>query len=87
MTAVEIVLMVRGMSSLFVPGIVSHDANQVYALYDRNPFIKYGFLLVLIGEALAMVIGVVLTLPGDEFRVSTILMTTPHSFAYFGYVK
>lgn len=85
MSAVEIVLMARGMcllsgSSAYVKFL------SVYALYKKSLWIALLFIVLILAEMVTVVIGIVTNVPGKDFRVSTILLKSPTSYVYYGYV-
>ena len=59
-------------------------SSLVYALYKRNKFIMFLFLALLVAEIVAVVVGIVMNVPGDSFRAVNVLVTSPNSYTYFG---
>ncbi|TFK44270.1 hypothetical protein BDQ12DRAFT_672680 [Crucibulum laeve] len=57
---------------------------RVYALYNKNIWIGIGFGVLLCGEVVTMIVGVILNIPGDGFQVDTLLLRSPDSFTYVG---
>ncbi|KAF9568251.1 hypothetical protein CPC08DRAFT_702674 [Agrocybe pediades] len=57
---------------------------RVYALYNQNKYIKVLFLILLLAETIAVVVGVAMNLPGENFRPVNVLVTSPKSYMYFG---
>jgi len=56
---------------------------RVYALYHNNHWVGWGFLCLWLGETIAVVAGLVITVPGVHFEPQMIITSVPHSFAYF----
>ncbi|KAJ3503233.1 hypothetical protein NLJ89_g8527 [Agrocybe chaxingu] len=57
---------------------------RVYALYNKNVWIFFVFVIMILAEIVTVILGIVLNRPGDEFRASNILLRSPTSFTYFG---
>ncbi|KAF8160651.1 hypothetical protein B0H34DRAFT_795539 [Crassisporium funariophilum] len=57
---------------------------RVYALYNKNIWVGLGFIALIIGELTTVVIGVVMNIPGDDFGLESLLLTSPISYTYFG---
>jgi len=57
---------------------------RVYALYKQNVRIRMLFTVMILGEITTVVIGIVMNRPGNNFRASNLLLTSPNSYTYFG---
>lgn len=86
MTAVEVILMFRGVC-VFADSITGTEYILVCALYNGNKVVGLLLLGLMIGKVVATVIGVAITIPGQEYDVHTLLLTTPDFFIYLGYVQ
>lgn len=86
MSGVEIVMMLRGRLLLPRGAVTLTYTPIVYALYDQNRWIGLGFFCLLMAGVIALVVGIVVTLPHD-FQISDTIDHTPESFAYFGFVS
>ncbi|KAK7053328.1 hypothetical protein VNI00_003954 [Paramarasmius palmivorus] len=59
---------------------------RVYALYNKNKWVAYGFITLLLVELTATVCGIAVTFPkADTFISDDLVKHTPRSMAYFGY--
>jgi hypothetical protein len=56
---------------------------RVYALYNKNKWVRYGFIGLVLAEALTAVLGVALSFPPSSFDPESILTVTSGSFTYF----
>ncbi|KAF8971111.1 hypothetical protein BDZ97DRAFT_1787764 [Flammula alnicola] len=56
---------------------------RVYALYQKNLWVGLIFVFLILGEIVAVIVGVIMNIPGD-FIASNILLSSPNSFTYFG---
>ncbi|KAJ8503131.1 hypothetical protein ONZ45_g11123 [Pleurotus djamor] len=56
---------------------------RVYALYARNIAVKYVCVALMAGSIVIMLVGLGLTIPGDDFQPSSLMLSGPKSFAYF----
>ncbi|KAF9070609.1 hypothetical protein BDP27DRAFT_1401939 [Rhodocollybia butyracea] len=57
---------------------------RVYALYNRNKWVRYGFVTLILGESITALLGLILTFPPpDNFSPMMILENTPGSFEWF----
>lgn len=84
MTAVEAVLMLRGTYwTWFYP---RNWSFSVYALYNKSKWISTLFIILILATQISLVIGVILTLPGDTWTFDELFEEIPGSFAYFGLV-
>ncbi|KAF4563366.1 hypothetical protein EYR36_003809 [Pleurotus pulmonarius] len=57
---------------------------RVYALYGRSKYVKFSFIFLLFAGFVTMVVGLVLNIPEDNFKPTSIMVSAPASFAYFG---
>ncbi|KAF5370862.1 hypothetical protein D9758_002038 [Tetrapyrgos nigripes] len=57
---------------------------RVYALYNQERWIGLTFILLLLVELLATVLGVAFNFPSQPFDMNTVVTDTPRSFLYFG---
>ncbi|KDR75053.1 hypothetical protein GALMADRAFT_69522, partial [Galerina marginata CBS 339.88] len=57
---------------------------RVYALYKKNIRIRLLFTVMILGEITTVVVGIMMNRPGNNFRASSILLTSPNSYTYFG---
>ncbi|KAF7361828.1 hypothetical protein MVEN_00527200 [Mycena venus] len=55
---------------------------RVYALYRNSRWMGWGFLCLWLGETIAVLAGLFITLPGVHFTSEQFLLRVPHSFAY-----
>ncbi|KAE9411415.1 hypothetical protein BT96DRAFT_1011235 [Gymnopus androsaceus JB14] len=56
---------------------------RIYALYNKNKWVGYGFMVLLSAEALTAFLGIGLTFPRPPFDPQVIITQTPGSFDYF----
>jgi len=56
---------------------------RVYALYNRNKWVGYGFRALMFGESITALLGLILTFPPSDFHPREILEYTPGSFEWF----
>ncbi|KAJ3988534.1 hypothetical protein F5890DRAFT_1491248 [Lentinula detonsa] len=56
---------------------------RVYALYNRNKLVGYGFITLMLAEVFTALLGFGLTFPPPSFDPQLIITTTPGSFEYF----
>ncbi|KAJ3977589.1 hypothetical protein EV361DRAFT_877884 [Lentinula raphanica] len=56
---------------------------RVYALYNRNKWVRYGFITLMLAELFTALLGFGLTFPPPSFNPQLIITTTPGSFEYF----
>ncbi|THU95671.1 hypothetical protein K435DRAFT_778915 [Dendrothele bispora CBS 962.96] len=57
---------------------------RVYALYNQNKRVAFGFIILLLFELLGTILGTALNFPGRPFDTSSVITETPRSFMYFG---
>jgi len=57
---------------------------RVFALYKKSFWIALLFAVLILGELTAVIIGIVLNKPGANFTPSTVLLSSPNSYTYFG---
>ncbi|KDQ28087.1 hypothetical protein PLEOSDRAFT_1041421 [Pleurotus ostreatus PC15] len=58
--------------------------DLVYALYGRSKYVKFSFIFLLSAGFATMIVGLVLNIPEDNFKPTSIMISAPASFAYFG---
>ncbi|KIK67370.1 hypothetical protein GYMLUDRAFT_37477 [Collybiopsis luxurians FD-317 M1] len=56
---------------------------RVYALYNKNKWVGYGFIGLLLAELVIAVLGIVLRFPSSSFDPENIPTNTPGSFEWF----
>ncbi|KIM45410.1 hypothetical protein M413DRAFT_429877, partial [Hebeloma cylindrosporum] len=69
---------------ILMAGVEAVLMARVYALYQKSLRVGLVFLALILGEAIAVIIGVVKHIPGDDFSASSLLLTSPGSYTYFG---
>lgn len=57
---------------------------RVYALYKKNAWVGLLFVTLILGEIATVVIGVVMNVPGKDFRATSVVLTSPNSYTSFG---
>ncbi|KAF5322224.1 hypothetical protein D9619_001334 [Psilocybe cf. subviscida] len=63
---------------------LSNNLREVYALYDRKSWVIILFLFLVLGELTAVAVGIALNPIDDGFVASTVMLSTPLSYTYFG---
>lgn len=71
-------------SSVVVNHTCTHYLIPVYALYQKSTWVGLAFLALILGEVSAVIIGVVKHIPGNDFKASSLLLTSLSSYTYFG---
>ena len=71
-------------SSVVADHTYTHYLVSVYALYQKSLWVALAFLVLILGEASAVIVGVVKHIPGDDFKASNLLLTSLGSYTYFG---
>jgi len=67
---------------LAMTGVEFVMMTRVYALYHNSPRVGWAFLCLWLGETIAVIAGLFITLPGVHFEPQLFLSKVPHSFAY-----
>jgi len=62
----------------------THYLVPVYALYQKSLWVGLPFLALILGEVSAVIVGIVKHIPGTNFSASSLLLTGPGSYTYFG---
>lgn len=71
-------------AQLAMAGVESVMMVRVYALYGRSKYVKFSFIFLLFAGFATMIVGLVLNIPEDNFKPTSIMVSAPASFAYFG---
>ncbi|KAJ8696788.1 hypothetical protein PTI98_006628 [Pleurotus ostreatus] len=73
-------------AQLAMAGVETVMMVRVYALYGRSKYVKFSFIFLLFAGFATMIVGLVLNIPEDNFKPTSIMISAPASFAYFGSV-
>ncbi|KAJ6625572.1 hypothetical protein B0H10DRAFT_619050 [Mycena sp. CBHHK59/15] len=68
---------------LTMTGVESVMMARVYALYHNNRWIACLFASLMFGETIAVIAGIVITLPHGDFDPAVLVTDSPDSFSYF----
>ncbi|KAF7428614.1 hypothetical protein PC9H_007841 [Pleurotus ostreatus] len=71
-------------AQLAMAGVETVMMVRVYALYGRSKYVKFSFIFLLFAGFATMIVGLVLNIPEDNFKPTSIMISAPASFAYFG---
>ena len=57
---------------------------RVYALYNKNKWIRLAFFVLIVAEIATVVAGIIVNVPGEDFGLYEFLVFNPRSYTYFG---
>ena len=64
--------------------VLFSNLRKVYALYDRKTWVFILFLFLVLSEFTAVAVGIALNPVNHSFVASSVVVSTPVSYAYFG---